>query len=162
MLLGIPHAILSEPAEATVRFRYRDTWLLLASLVLDPDCTSRERLIVRMGLDRDGNSGRAALRLRIDDLRHGARTARSQSAAIGLGPENVHADRDTVAVNPNLFRTDVDVLRATAAALPDLTDPVDVLARFESLGPSMGGRFLEGLERGGSDSGLLPELLCGI
>lgn len=148
MLLGNPQLILSEPVEATVRFRYRDTWLLLASLVLDPNCTSRERLIVRMGLDRGGNSGRAALRLRIDDLRHGARSARGDSAAIGLGADNVLAGRDTVAVNGKIFRTDVDVLRATAAALPDLTDPVEVLARVESLGPLLGGRFLEGVERG--------------
>jgi len=108
---------------------------------------SRDRLIVRLGLDRDGNSGRAALRLRIDDLRYGVRTTKGEAPTSGIGAEHVLADRDTLAVAPERFHSDIELLRNAVAHGDSITDPSELVTFVERLPLNLAGRFLEGVDR---------------
>ena len=76
--LGTPSLLLNEDSLKTiqnseVRFRYRDTWLLLASLAHDPRTKRRAALVRRLAMDMDQADGKKLtgsrnLTFRLNDL----------------------------------------------------------------------------------------------
>lgn len=158
-VLGVP--LLSPQTlnkKAEVRFRYRDTWLLLASLALDPSTTRREALILRLELD--GNQkGKDRLRLRLNDLRHGApHRGKSDQSYCGLGADIILADVATVTLSPHTVQTDLQVVQAALVQAARLPTPQQKIACLRGASALLRGSFMEGYDLPGPSDGWLESL----
>lgn len=122
-VLGVPQLHLwDSPDAGEVRFRYRDTWLLLASLVLEERPLLRETLLWRLGHDQ-ATMGKERLRLRLNDLRHGnSAPLKPGQFAGGIGSENLLTQGATVQLRPGSVTTDVTQIRTALAQAPHLSN----------------------------------------
>lgn len=141
-----------------VRFRYRDTWLLLASLALDPEAGHRETLILRLGLDV-GQTGRDKLRFRLNDLRHGApRRGKSTQMFCGIGAENVLAEGELITLRSDVVQTDLRELEMALKQASTLKTPAQRVRCLRRGAALLRGAFLEGYELAGEGDGWLERM----
>ena len=141
-----------------VRFRYRDTWVLLASLVLEPGTNRREALILRLALDGE-QTGRDKLRFRLNDLRHGAPNRQKNSQSFcGIGATSVLADTETVALHRGLVRSDFQDVEAALELAAQLATPEQRVTCLRDAAALLRGGFLEGYELPGEGDGWLERM----
>lgn len=144
-LIG-PPVIRFEPfaPERRISFRYRDTWTLLASLVLDPLDSDRDLLVTRLGLDETDRNGRNKLRLRLDDLRYGSRNAIGPSSS-GIGEDRIDASRHRIKLNAGSVSTDIEFIQRSLLEASNTTDIDTIKAILQQCFPLLRGDFLEGV-----------------
>jgi len=158
-VLGSPR-ITHQDADSNieVRFRYRDTWVLLASLVLEPITNRREALILRLALDGE-QTGRDKLRFRLNDLRHGAPSRRKNSQVFcGVGAESVLADTEIAALHRGLVRSDFQDVEAALGLAAELATPEQKVTCLREAALLLRGGFLEGHELPGEGDGWLERM----
>jgi len=156
-VLGTPLLTPSGDSSPPVRFRYRDTWVLLASLALDPAMSRRDSLIHRLALDNK-SQGKDKFRFRLNDLRHGApQRGKSEEAFCGIGLDNVRTEGERVWLSPGVVTTDLqEVARVLQEARPlGAALKAECLRRVVT---HLRGGFLEGYELVGSGDGWLEQM----
>jgi tetratricopeptide (TPR) repeat protein len=151
-LIGAPSLkIMGTTVNDEITFRYRDTWTLLATLVLDPADTNRDLLVARLGLDSGGSNGRNKLRLRLDDLRNGSRNIVGVSHK-GIGSAVIVASRNSVKLVDGTISTDIDFVQRTLIEASTTTDVTEAKNLLQSCVPLLRGNFLDGISEEKVDS----------
>ena len=144
-LIGAPSLkVMGPTVNDEITFRYRDTWTLVATLVLDPADTNRDLLVTRLGLDSAGSNGRNKLRLRLDDLRNGSRNIVGASPK-GIGSAVVVASRNSVKLVDGTISTDIDFVQRTLIAASTTSDVTEAKNLLQSCIPLLRGNFLDGI-----------------
>lgn len=145
-VLGIPQLkALSQEHSPEPRFRYRDTWLLLASLALEPQINRREVLIHRLALD-DQQTGKEKLRLRLHDLRKGAAPRKSHQSFCGIGAANLLIAGESIALAPEAVRTDLQELEEILDEARLLSTPAERIACLKRGAALLLGPLLDGFD----------------
>ncbi len=152
-ILGTPQlASLNSEQGETVRFRYRDTWLLLTSLALEPQLNRRDALIHRLGFESK-TFAKETFRLRLHDLRHGAAQRKeSDPKYCGIGQASLLTEGEVVALAPGAVTTDLQELEEVLCTGRLLTTPKERIACLKRGTVLLRGPLLDGF-----DAALYPD-----